>query len=157
MCSFVAFLRIAAPLVLGVATIDIAWAASPAYCALYARENARIDAQSSGDASPASQRLQDQTYYRCLNQDEEPQFPTKSAYFGMAVQDITGETANVNPAPVAKPKPKPKKLAFRGSGRGSGLTPWTAEWVTWCEAHYRSFDATTGFVLTLSRERKLCP
>lgn len=153
MRDIVALLRIAAPLAISVAAIDVASAASPAYCALYAREYGRLGSQSPDNAEPVLQRLQDQAYYRCLNQDEDPQFPTTSAYFGAAVQDI----APVEPAPVAKSKPKPKKLAFRRSGRGSGLTPWTAEWVTWCGAHYRSFNATTGFVLTLSRERKLCP
>ena len=179
MRNLVAFLRIAAPVVLTAASVDFASAASPAYCALYAREYAisRIGPESNGTAAPARQRLQDQAYYRCLNQDEDPAFPTTSAYFGAAVEDITGETADVGgpfqdigegdasagdetpvvPAPMAKPKPKLKKLASQSSGKGSGLAPWSDEWVTWCQSHYRSFNATTGFVLTLSGERKLCP
>jgi hypothetical protein len=175
MRNLVVFLRVAAPIVVTVATIDIASAASPAYCALYAREYAiaRIGA-AAADAAPALQRLQDQAYYRCLNQDEEPEFPTTSVYFGAPVEDIIGDVGGpfqdigegdasagdetlVAPTVVAKPKPKPKKIASQGSGKGSGLTPWTDEWVTWCKAHYRSFNATTGFVLTLSGERKLCP
>jgi hypothetical protein len=179
MRNVVVFLRLAAPVVLTAVTFDIAPAASPAYCALYAREYAisRIGPEGTGSAAPALQRVQDQAYYRCLNQDEDPEFPTTSAYFGAAVEDITGETADVGgpfqdvgegdasagdetpvePAPVVKPKPKPKKLASKGSGKGSGLTPWSDEWVTWCKSNYRSFNATTGFVLTLSGERKLCP
>lgn len=180
MRKLAALLGIAAPVVLCATTIDVASAASPAYCALYSREYAisRIGPEGNANAASALQRVQDQAYYRCLNQDEDPEFPTTSAYFGAAVEDITGETADVGgpfqdvgegdasagdetivepPKVVSKPKPKPKKLAAQGSGKGSGLTPWTDEWVTWCKAHYRSFNATTGFVLTLSGERKLCP
>jgi hypothetical protein len=180
MRNFVVLLRVAAPLMLSAATIDIASAASPAYCALYAREYAisRIGPEGNASAASALQRVQDQAYYRCLNQDDEPEFPTTSAYFGAAVEDIFGDNATdvggpfqdvgegdasagdetpIEPAPVVKPKAKPKKLASQGSGRGSGLTPWSDEWVTWCKSNYRSFNATTGFVLTLSGERKLCP
>ena len=181
MRDIITFLRVAAPLAMSVATIDVASAASPAYCALYAREYAisRIGPESIGNAAPARQRLQDQAYYRCLNQDEDPEFPTTSAYFGAAIEDIIGDnTSDVGgplqdlgegdasagdetivepPKVVSKPKPKPKKLASQGSGKGSGLTPWSDEWVTWCKSNYRSFNMTTGFVLTLSGERKLCP
>ena len=70
---------IIAPLtVLGLFTIAIvavgtgtAFAASPAYCALYAREYAT----QFSDGSGTNQRIQDQAYYRCLNLDEDPEFP----------------------------------------------------------------------------------
>src|SRR5690606_23976201 len=67
-------------------------AASPGYCALYAREYAasKISAPIAGDAVGALQRVQDQSYYRCLNQDVEPAFPETSAYFGADVDEIFG-------------------------------------------------------------------
>jgi hypothetical protein len=157
-------------------------AASPAYCALYAREYAaaRVTTVSGDDSAGALQRVEDQAYYRCLNLDEEPEFPATSAYFGQAVEEMDGgiggpfedlaegdaagdipdepvDQPAVDPAPV---KPKPAKVASSSKGKtpaGSGLTPWTDEWATWCKAHYRSFNATTGMVVTLSGARILCP
>jgi len=182
MKTIVAYAFIASPVLIGGAGIDMAWAASPAYCALYAREYAasRIVAPAAADAASALQRLADQAYYRCLNLDDEPEFPTTSAYFGHGIEEITGATDAVGgpfltveegdasagdetlitppvvvaPTVVAKPKPKPKQLA-RGSG--SRLVAWTPDWVAWCKEHYRSFNPKTGFVLTLSGEKKLCP
>ena len=60
-----------------------AWAASPAYCALYAREFARLAAAApvTPDTPDALLARQDQAYYRCLNLDEEPRLPSASAYF----------------------------------------------------------------------------
>ena len=159
-----------------------ALAASPAYCALYAREyaSARIGSPVPGDAVGALQRVEDQAYYRCLNQDEEPQFPTTSAYFGQPLDDITGSTADTGGpfqaiqsgtdssvttsaapaaapvAPALKPAAKPVQVASAGGYHGAP-TPWTPEWVTYCKAHYRSFDPVTGYVLTLTRQKKLCP
>lgn len=184
-----------------------AFAASPAYCALYAREYAaaRIGGASGDQAASALQRVSDQAYYRCLNMDEEPELPTTSAYFGTEDTDsaiggpfdvieqgdasagdetpadvpdgtdkatATASIATVPDAtplpdvttenqPAAKPKPKPIRLASSaGSGRGpksSGLTQWSDEWVSWCKSHYRSFNSTTGMVLTGSGQRRMCP
>jgi hypothetical protein len=165
--------------------IDSAKAASPAYCALYSREYAAArvgDASPGADTATALQRLQDQAYYRCLNQDVEPEFPATSAYFGATPEDITGgiggpfadigegdasvgdetivatdpvidATPSVEPEPPLQPKPK----VVASKSRGSGLTPWSPEWINWCTQNYRSFNPKTGFVLTLSGERKLCP
>jgi hypothetical protein len=181
MKTSVAFVLLALPILL-TAGISPASAASPAYCALYAREYAasRIGSPVPGDAVGALQRVEDQAYYRCLNQDEEPQFPTTSAYFGQPLDDITGSTADTGgpfqalqdkaPAdatidgtaatdpvpPPPKPAAKPVQVASAATG-GRPPPQWTPEWVTWCGAHYKSFDANTGYVLTLSHERKLCP
>ena len=162
-------------------------AASPAYCALYAREYAaaRIGAPSGDESAGALQRVEDQAYYRCLNLDEEPEFPTTSAYFGSPVEEIdggvggpfqaiaegdaSGDQPDVQVDPVVAlpvppvavaPAPKPVRTASAGSSRGphgSGLTPWSDKWVTWCKAHYKSFNLTTGMVTTLSGDRRMCP
>jgi len=67
-------------------------AASPAYCALYAREYsaARIGPVTSDADESASKRVEDQAYFRCLNLDEEPEFPASSAYAGASVEDLDG-------------------------------------------------------------------
>ena len=180
----VAYVLLASPVLLTMGMMSPASAASPAYCALYAREyaSARIGTPVPGDAVGALQRVEDQAYYRCLNQDEEPQFPTTSAYFGAPLDDITGSAADTGgpfqaiqstgtttidatvPAATAaappKPAAKPTQVASAGGGGGGyhgAPTPWTPEWVTYCKAHYRSFNPDTGYVLTLSREKKLCP
>jgi hypothetical protein len=168
-------------------------AASPAYCALYAREyaSARVDMAAGDQAEGARQRVEDQAYYRCLNLDDEPEFPTTSAYFGTEDMDQaiggpfeaisegdadTGDSTPIDtdpnataatdpadgPQPTVKPKPKPTQTASAGSGSGkgpasSGLKPWSDEWLTWCKAHYKSFNATTGMVVTLSGDRRMCP
>ena len=179
MKTSVAFVLLASPVLLTV-WMNPASAASPAYCALYAREYAasRIGSPVPGDAVGALQRVEDQAYYRCLNQDEEPQFPTTSAYFGQPLDDITGSTtdaggpfqalqdkapADATAAPIPDPAPptpaaKPVRVASVVAATGGKPPPqWTPEWETWCAAHYKSFDPDTGYVLTLSREKKLCP
>ena len=123
-------------------------AASPAYCALYAREYAaaRIGAPSGDVSAGALQRVEDQAYYRCLNLDEEPEFPTTSAYFGSPVEEIDGgiggpfeaiaegdaagdqpdvpvdasavSAVTVADPPAPKPKPKPIRTASTVPSRG---------------------------------------
>ena len=68
---------------LGILTLaaGTASAAAPAYCALYAREYA-IDTVQPQAAAAMLQSVQDQAYYRCLNQDDDPPLPQQSAYFG---------------------------------------------------------------------------
>jgi len=89
----VAYALLISPVLFGFLGGGAALAASPAYCALYAREyaSARIGTPVTTEDSSALQRVEDQAYYRCLNQDEAPQFPTTSAYFGAPLQDITGD------------------------------------------------------------------
>jgi hypothetical protein len=151
---------------------------------LYAREYAaaRVGEPSVENGALARMRVEDQAYYRCLNLDDEPEFPTTSSYFGTEDLDqaIGGpfeeiaegdadpgdepDTAPPDTKPIvaAKPvAPKPQQTASTAGGKkgpaSSGLTPWTDEWLTWCKAHYKSFNATTGMVVTLSGDRRMCP
>ena len=164
---------------IGLATIAVstgigeALAASPAYCALYAREYAQQFIEPATPPSGATQQVQDQAYYRCLNLDENPEFPTSSAYFGADADDLIAgglltavsqgdvsagdlDTA-APPAEVNAAQTASATTTRRRPGRGSGFDPWTPEWVTWCEDHYRSFDPDTGYVKTYSGVHKLCP
>ncbi len=154
---------------------ETASAASPAYCALYAREYANQFEEQAVSPNAAALRVQDQAYYRCLNLDEDPEFPATSAYFGadteaiLSGNDATGVVAEggtsadefidppAEPEVVANPERVASASKPRRSGRGSGYDPWTPEWVDWCEAHYRSFDPETGMVKTYAGVRKLCP
>ncbi|HVY20177.1 MAG TPA: BA14K family protein [Bauldia sp.] len=137
----------------------------------------------SGDqAAGARERVEDQAYYRCLNLDEEPEFPTTSAYFGTADDEAIGgpfeaiaegdadvpdepDTAPpvmdskpvVVTTPAVKPKQQTASASIRKGPSSSGLTAWSDEWLTWCKAHYKSFNATTGMVVTLSGEKRMCP
>ena len=67
----VAFLALAA---------ETAHAAAPSYCALYAREYA-IYAVQDVTAVGVRQIMEDLAYFRCLNQDDDPPFPARSAYY----------------------------------------------------------------------------
>jgi hypothetical protein len=182
----VAYSLLASPIFLALFCGGPALAASPAYCALYAREYAssRIGAPVTTEDASALQRVEDQAYYRCLNQDEAPQFPTTSAYFGQPLEDIAGEgTGPGGPFQALQIHPKAKAAApahasatAAGSAADAGtevadvVTPpasistrgghgaqGTPQWVAWCHAHYRSFDEKTGFVLTLTGVKKVCP
>jgi hypothetical protein len=73
-------------------------AAAPAYCALYAREYA-VDTVQPAAAAGMLQSVQDQAYYRCLNQDEDPPLPKASAYFGTGIAN-TLATATPDPSAV---------------------------------------------------------
>jgi hypothetical protein len=182
----VAYGLLVSPILLLLAGTGPAAAASPAYCALYAREYAtsRIGAPVTTEDAGALQRVEDQAYYRCLNQDEAPQFPATSAYFGAPLQDITGEgTGDGGPFQALQIHPKGKPAAHAAqpagnaaatpaqqvadgvavppapiaSAKGGHGAPGSPEWVSWCKAHYRSFDEATGNVLTLSGVKKACP
>ena len=163
-------------LALIIGTANPASAASPAYCALYAREyTAQFATGSSADAAMASEyRIQEQAYYQCLNMDVEPEFPATSVYFGGTIDDVLGggpyetvaqgdaavdETDPVVEPPVVKPKPKrtASVTAPRRSGGGSGLEAWTPAWQAWCQAHFpNSFDADTGTVKPYGEDRRFC-
>jgi len=85
----------------GLTTLPAA-AASPAYCALYAREYA-IQAVQQVAAKGMRQSVEDQAYFRCLNQDEDPPLPRTSAYFAEDRQpsEVAAATVpNVLAAPV---------------------------------------------------------
>jgi len=155
---------------LGLAALlgETAEAASPAYCALYAREYANQMVQK--DAAPGmAVSVQDQAYYRCLNRDEEPALPAASAYFGT---DVTGERAllgtisegdislNDEEPVVTAPQPAPAPAATATAtqttvGSRSRRVPWTPEWVAWCSSHFpNSFDLETGTIIPYETNRR---
>jgi hypothetical protein len=148
-----------------IATAGTAQAASPEYCALFAREYANQAVATSGSTAPPDPRVQDRAFYKCLNLDEEPELPRKSAYFGT---DLDSETpieqgsAEDAGGPAAEPSAATataQATPARRSGRrrGSGLDPWTPEWRAWCESHFpNSFDPETGTVLPYSGSRRFC-
>jgi hypothetical protein len=148
-------------------------AASPAYCALYAREyTAQFTTGSDADAAMASEyKIQEQAYYQCLNMDVEPEFPDTSVYFGTGLNDILvgvggplegvaeGDAAIEEPVEEAAPAAEPAatQTASRNSGRGSGIEPWTPEWEAWCKAHFpNSFDPKDGTVKPYDEPRRFC-
>jgi hypothetical protein len=152
-------------------------AASPAYCALYAREYA-LDTVQPNAAAGMLQSVQDQAYYRCLNMDEDPPLPRKSAYFGTDVAKpspaaaaiataIVEDVKPTTPKPTAAPKATPQrtvatasasKPASSSSRRVSGLTAWTPEWEAHCARYFpKSWDPKTGTVLPYgTSKRQLC-
>jgi hypothetical protein len=93
----------------GLATVA-ASAASPAYCALYAREYA-IDAVQPAAAVGLRQSVEDQAYYRCLNQDEDPPLPTASAYFAAPerIGPRTGIPPGLDPTSTGSIQPDPAR------------------------------------------------
>ena len=152
-------------------------AAAPAYCALYAREYANQFTAAAGQPEGAEQRIQDEAYYRCLNQDQEPELPATSAYawteldagarggpFEPLVRKPDSTTtasipASAGAADGADPVP-PKPVAGAAPKRtyhGSGLTAWSPEWKAWCHAHFpNSFDENTGTVVPPNSPRIFC-
>ena len=157
---------------LGLAALasEPAAAASPAYCALYAREYANQMVQEGAPAGMAV-RVQDQAYDRCLNQDDDPALPTASAYFGA---DVDGQGGSLEPisqgdisegdevAAPARSAPAATKVAAStqrtGRRRGSGLAAWTPEWAAWCAKHFpNSFDPQSGTIVPYKTyQRRFC-
>jgi hypothetical protein len=142
----------------------VAQAAPPAYCALYAREYANQFSEAAGEQPGTEKRIQDEAYYRCLNQDQDPQLPSTSAYYGTELdtggQSGPVETATASgdatdsvgqPTPAATPKPASTQQASNTPRKryyGSGLEAWTPEWKDWCQSHFpNSFDEKTGMIL----------
>lgn len=148
-----------------------AHAAPPAYCALYAREQAKSVA--AGRADGSFERTLDQAFYQCLNLDEKPPFPEGSAYVGDDLIEpelpVAEDTASI--AAAADPNdtttmdstaegdtdfadaPEP---ATPQKSR-SGLRAWSPEWKAWCEEHFpNSFDPETGTVLPFEGGRSFC-
>jgi len=142
-------------------------AAAPAYCALYAREYAN-QAVEAGASAGMTVKVENQAYYRCLNQDEDPAMPTASAYFGT---DIGGEPIAQGDASQGdevtvpadnQPKRVDNAAAARPAAtrrqRGS-LVAFSPEWVAKCQRYFpNSFDPDTGTVLPYhSGKRRPCP
>jgi hypothetical protein len=96
--------------------VSAASAASPAYCALYAREFVmRAAVESQGSIPP--KHIHDRAYHKCLNMDDEPLLPT--AYADPATDgtggpfvldegsaDASGSEDSVDAATVEKPAVK---------------------------------------------------
>lgn len=164
---------------IAIAAAGAAHAAAPAYCALYAREYANQFTDAAGQPVGSEQRIQDEAYYRCLNQDEEPELPATSAYSGtgldagaqggpfepLAVRSVAAPAAVAKDGPPASAAPRdaPSKSQQasntppKRSYYGSGLAPWTPEWKAWCQAHFpNSFDEKTGTILPYNGPRTVC-
>jgi hypothetical protein len=158
-------------------------AASPIYCALYAKEYAKhAAAESQGSLSP--ERVHDRAYYKCLNMDDEPMLPTayaepegggvggpfveeegSAASFGEAETDTPSvdataiDEAIVQETAVLEADPPPAKSAKRsGKWSGSGLAMGSPEWKSWCARHFpKSFDPKTGTIIPLKTgKRTVC-
>ena len=146
-------------------TAGSASAASPAYCALYAREYALeyVRTASKAIGADSQQRIQDKAFYKCLNLDEQPSLPETSAYSDTG-NDLTADPAADVPSDPRESAParnftKAAKVAVASGGRhrGSGFEPWTPRWKAWCAEHFpRSFDPKTGFVIPLAGKKTLC-
>lgn len=141
-----------------------ALAASPTYCALYAKEfvkHATVDSQ----GPVPTDRTHDRAYHKCLNMDDEPVLPT--AYF-----DADGEGAGEVGGPFVADENKTDIGTGDGDLGGGAMASFetgpkpatreqpTTEWVgvglpagspelrAWCEEHYpNSYDPDTGTVV----------
>jgi hypothetical protein len=133
-----------------------AWAASPVYCALYAKEFVKHAAVESQGSIPPS-RIHDRAYYKCLNMDDEPLLPTAYADPGRDETDgpfsfVEGASepaekatkeSTVRAAAASGPERVPE-----GAGASSGHAMWSPEWRAWCSQHFpNSFDPKTGTVV----------
>lgn len=139
-------------IVLATCGMSSAWAASPVYCALYAKEFARFAAVDSQGSVPTA-RLHDRAYHKCLNLDDEPLLPTAYADPGgdtsrepfAAVEGSFEPTAD-GPDEAAPFEPQPQS-AENGQAK-SGHAMWSPEWREWCSARFpNSFDPKTGTVV----------
>ena len=146
-------------------------AASPEYCAFYAREYA-LQFSFGADEAATEREVLDQAYYRCLNQDEEPALPEHSAYSGSELDAGQSEVPTVaegdsdfdeadEPEAIAEAadEPEPPVTLVQRETRlsRSGLEAWTDVWRTWCRRHFpNSFDPETGYVQPYSGKRRFC-
>jgi len=137
-------------------TAAAAWAASPVYCALYAKEFVKhATVESQGSISPT--RIHDRAYHKCLNMDDEPLLPTAYADPGSngtggpfslvegskePAEDVAKEST-VKAAAALSPEPE-----LESAGARSGHAMWSTEWRAWCSQHFpNSFDPKTGTVV----------
>jgi hypothetical protein len=88
---------LAAALAFTATAMVAASAASPEYCAHYAREYA-IDTVQPAAAIGLRQSVEDRAYYRCLNQDEDPPLPTASAYYDPS--ELRARVSSTPPSPL---------------------------------------------------------
>ena len=163
MATIRSFLPVPAMLLLAAAAAPVS-AASPQYCAFYAREYVKQFEFGSHEAATEIE-VGDGAYYRCLNQDAAPVLPSSSAYAGsdldgvdlaepvVAEGDADPDAAGAST--VAEVEPPARQVAAQRSR--SGLRPWSDEWRAWCERHFpNSFDPETGEVLPYSGARRFC-
>ena len=142
-----------------------AWAASPVYCALYAKEFVKHAAVESQGSVPPS-RIHDRAYHKCLNMDDEPLLPT--AYAEPASDGTAGpfslvegaddpaagasRDSEVEGTAASDPEPAPD------GAPSSGHAMWSPEWRAWCSEHFpNSFDPKTGTIVPYkTRVRTVC-
>jgi hypothetical protein len=146
-------------------------AASPAYCALYAKEFARHAAFDSQGSLPPD-LIHDRAYHKCLNLDDEPVLPTAytdpatdggrfvldEGSADTALNDSFAAEEPVADEPVAD-EPKVEQIAAleadpqpvekrTGKWTGSGYAMWSPEWKAWCAEHFpKSFNPATGTII----------
>jgi hypothetical protein len=157
---------------MGVFAASSAWAASPDYCAVFAKEFAE-KVVSDGDDKLSADRIHDRLYHKCLNMDEEPALPTayvetpsngvgaplagdeRSA--ALMLEDAAAEAPTVDATAIDeamvkrtakieddRSKPPPRTGRWEGSGYAMG----SPEWKNWCAEHFpNSFDPKTGTIL----------
>jgi hypothetical protein len=158
-------------------TASAAPAASPDYCAVYAKEFAK-QAVSANEGKLSADLIHDRLYHKCLNMDENPPLPaayTEARRDGVGrslvegsesatsiLNDATAEAPTVDAtaideamvkrtAAIEGDEPKaPAKRQRQGRWRGSGYAMWSPEWRNWCAEHFpKSFDPKTGTVIPL--------
>lgn len=133
-----------AGLVVSVLGTEATLAASPVYCALYAKELVKHGA-AENQAGLSEENVYDRAYYRCLNLDDEPALPeTIAGPDGPGIGGPYVEEAST----IAPDRPPMKAKAHGKKWRGSGLAAWSTEWTKWCAEHFpNSFDPKTGTVI----------
>ena len=151
-------------LLLAVAPVPPAMAASPEYCTVYAQASADPKGTASGSASDTEtlQRVYDKAYFECLNADDEPAIPDE--FLARSADDPVvseGDSDAGDEKPVVKKEPKGAKTASADLPRKkkrwtSGFPKGTAGWQAWCEDNYKSFDVKTGTYTSYSGEKKPC-
>jgi len=144
--------------------VGSAIAASPTYCALYAKEFVKHAAVDSQGSVPAS-RIHDRAYHKCLNMDDEPLLPTAYADPGNdgsggpfaliegSYQPGDGEADSAAAGSAFEGAVEPGEAAPR-----SGHAMWAPEWRAWCSRRFpNSFDAETGTVVPYeTRVKTVC-
>ena len=168
--------RIVVPLVgLGLIVLSVgsAAAASPDYCAVFAKEFA-AQALPENEGNLSADLVHDRLYHKCLNMDEDPALPTaytaprpdgvgRSLVEGgqsveSILEDATSEAPTVDATAIDEAMVKrtaaiendaPNVQARRtGKWRGSGYAMGSPEWRDWCAEHFpNSFDPKTGTIM----------
>jgi len=166
-----------------VLSVDSVAAASPDYCAVFAKEFAK-QALSTNEGKLSADRIHDRLYHKCLNMDEDPAMPTaytETRPDGVGrslvedgqtaesiLEDATAEAPTVDATAIDEAMVKrtaaiendaPKAPARRtGKWRGSGYVMGSPEWRDWCAEHFpNSFDPKTGTIMPYNTgEREPC-